>query len=54
MAIELMQLVKDQLFQIINTLIRVSPEARSKVLDWFAVIMNLNIKRTAMQVSYAG
>jgi len=43
--------LKDQLFQIVNTLIRVSPETRSKVLDWFAKIVNLNTKRTAMQVS---
>lgn len=47
-----MQLMKDQLFQIVNALIRVSPEARSKVLDWFAVIIDLNTKRTAMQVRY--
>ena len=43
--------LKDQLFQIVNTLIRVSAETRSMVLDWFAKIVNLNTKRTAMQVS---
>ena len=45
--------MKDQLFQIVNTLIRVSPEAKSRVLDWFAAIMDLNIKRTAIQVRCA-
>ncbi|KAF8459134.1 ubiquitin elongating factor core-domain-containing protein [Terfezia claveryi] len=48
-----LQTTQDQLFHIINTLIRVSPETRSKVLDWFAKIVNLNTKRTALQVDPA-
>lgn len=43
--------LKDQLFQIVNSLIRVSSETRSRVLDWFARTINLNTKRTAMQVT---
>ncbi|KAJ4306774.1 Ubiquitin conjugation factor E4 [Collariella sp. IMI 366227] len=35
---------------IINAFIRASPQARNKVLDWFAYIMNVNHKRRAMQV----
>ncbi|KAL2135928.1 hypothetical protein VTI74DRAFT_6311 [Chaetomium olivicolor] len=34
---------------IINAFIRASPQARNKVLDWFAYIMNVNHKRRAMQ-----
>ncbi|KAF8474888.1 ubiquitin elongating factor core-domain-containing protein [Kalaharituber pfeilii] len=44
------QTTQDQLFQIINTLIRTSPEARNKMLDWFAKVLNLNVKRAAIQV----
>ncbi|KAK3898619.1 ubiquitin elongating factor core-domain-containing protein [Staphylotrichum tortipilum] len=36
---------------IINAFIRASPQARNKVLDWFAYIMNTNHKRRAMQVN---
>jgi ubiquitin conjugation factor E4 B len=39
-----------ELFDIVNTLVRVSPEARERVLDWFALIVNSNHKRRAMQV----
>ncbi|KAG7285408.1 hypothetical protein NEMBOFW57_010035 [Staphylotrichum longicolle] len=35
---------------IINAFIRASPQARNKVLDWFAYIMNVNHKRRAIQV----
>ncbi|KAK4157667.1 ubiquitin elongating factor core-domain-containing protein [Chaetomidium leptoderma] len=35
---------------IINAFIRASPQARNKVLDWFAYIMNANHKRRAIQV----
>ncbi|KAK3304134.1 ubiquitin elongating factor core-domain-containing protein [Chaetomium strumarium] len=37
---------------IVNAFIRASPEARNKVLDWFAYIMNVNHKRRAMQVDH--
>ena len=39
-----------ELFDIINTLIRSSPEARERVLDWFALVINANHKRRAMRV----
>jgi ubiquitin conjugation factor E4 B len=35
---------------IVNAFIRASPQARNKVLDWFAYIMNVNHKRRAIQV----
>lgn len=35
---------------IINAFIRASPEAKNRVLDWFAYIMNVNHKRRALQV----
>ena len=41
---------QNDLFDIINTLVRASPEAREKVLDWFALVLNSNQKRRAMQV----
>lgn len=39
-----------ELFDIVNTLVRASAEARDRVLDWFALIINSNHKRRAMQV----
>jgi ubiquitin conjugation factor E4 B len=41
---------QQELFDIANTLIRVSPEARERVLDWFALIVNSNHKRRAMRI----
>lgn len=41
---------QQDLFDIVNTLIRVSPEARERVLDWFALLVNSNHKRRAMRV----
>ncbi|SPQ20412.1 e70e2b0f-7e15-4eb0-a36e-0c2f4fc09463 [Thermothielavioides terrestris] len=41
---------QNDLRTIINAFIRASPQARNKVLDWFAYIMNVNHKRRAMQV----
>jgi len=38
------------LFEIVNTLVRSSPEAREKVLEWFALVVNSNHKRRAMRV----
>ena len=35
---------------IVNAFIRASPQARNKILDWFAYVMNANHKRRAMQV----
>ncbi|KAK1836114.1 ubiquitin conjugation factor E4 [Podospora conica] len=35
---------------IINAFVRAGPRAKTKVLDWFAYIMNVNHKRRAMQV----
>ncbi len=39
-----------ELFDIVNTLVRSSPETRERVLDWFALVVNANHKRRAMQV----
>jgi ubiquitin conjugation factor E4 B len=41
---------QNELFDIVNQLIRVSPESREKVLDWFALVVNSNHKRRAMRV----
>ncbi|KIV89059.1 hypothetical protein, variant 1 [Exophiala mesophila] len=41
---------QDELFDIVNTLVRASPEARERVLDWFALVVNSNHKRRAMRV----
>jgi len=41
---------QQELFDIANTLIRTSPEARERVLDWFALIVNSNHKRRAMRI----
>ena len=39
-----------ELHDIVATLVRASPEARERVLDWFALIVNSNHKRRAMRV----
>ncbi|KAL2403925.1 Ubiquitin conjugation factor E4 [Exophiala dermatitidis] len=39
-----------ELFDIVNTLVRASPEARERVLDWFALVLNSNHKRRAMRI----
>jgi ubiquitin conjugation factor E4 B len=41
---------QSDLTTIVNAFIRASPQARNKVLDWFAYIMNANHKRRAIQV----
>ena len=41
---------QDDLFDIVNTLVRSSPEAKERVLDWFALTVNANHKRRAMRV----
>ena len=38
------------MFQILNTLIRTSNEAREAVLQYFARVISLNNKRAGMQV----
>ncbi|PBP19477.1 ubiquitin elongating factor core [Diplocarpon rosae] len=37
------------LLDIVNQIVRASPEARNKILDWFAYIVNSNHKRRALQ-----
>ncbi|KAI1616566.1 ubiquitin conjugation factor E4 B [Exophiala viscosa] len=39
-----------ELFDIVNTLVRASPDARDRILDWFALVVNSNHKRRAMRV----
>lgn len=41
---------QSELFDIINILVRTSTEARERVLDWFALVVNSNHKRRAMRV----
>lgn len=41
---------QNELLDIVNPLIRASPEARGRVLDWFGLVVNANHKRTAMRV----
>ncbi|OLL22473.1 Ubiquitin conjugation factor E4 [Neolecta irregularis DAH-3] len=45
------EILYSQLFSIINTIVRTSPEARERVLHWFAAVINLNQKRKAMRVN---
>jgi ubiquitin conjugation factor E4 B len=42
--------LQSSLFQIFNTLVRTSPEARERVLEYFATVVRLNVKRAGMQV----
>lgn len=44
------QLLNSDLLDVTNHLIRASKDARDRVLDWFAIAMNINHKRRAMQV----
>lgn len=41
---------QDDLFAIANAFIRAGPDTRSRTLDWFAYIVNMNHKRRALQV----
>lgn len=41
---------QDELFLIANAFVRASLDTRSRTLDWFAYIMNMNHKRRAIQV----
>ncbi|CAZ79267.1 unnamed protein product [Tuber melanosporum] len=45
-----LQTLQDQLYQIVMMIIRGSPVARAKMLDFFARVINLNLKRGAIQV----
>lgn len=42
---------QSSMFQILNTLIRSSTETREAVLNYFARIISLNVRRAGMQVS---
>ncbi|EGN98229.1 hypothetical protein SERLA73DRAFT_109617 [Serpula lacrymans var. lacrymans S7.3] len=42
--------LQSSLFQIFNTLVRASPESREAVLQYFATAVNLNKRRSGMQV----
>ncbi|PWW75289.1 hypothetical protein C7212DRAFT_280984 [Tuber magnatum] len=48
-----LQTLQDQLHQIVMMIIRSSLEARGKILDFFARVINLNLKRGAIQVDPA-
>jgi len=42
--------VQNSLFQVFNSLVRASPESREAVLQYFARVINLNVKRAGLQV----
>ncbi|KAF8895484.1 ubiquitin conjugation factor E4 [Infundibulicybe gibba] len=42
--------LQSSLFQIFNTLVRASPESREAVLQYFARVISLNVRRAGMQV----
>ena len=42
--------MQNSLFQVFNTLVRASPESREAVLQYFARVINLNVKRAGLQV----
>ncbi|KIO02810.1 hypothetical protein M404DRAFT_27705 [Pisolithus tinctorius Marx 270] len=42
--------LQSSLFSIFNTIVRASPEAREAVLEYFATVIRLNVKRAGMQV----
>ncbi|KAI6042671.1 ubiquitin elongating factor core-domain-containing protein [Pisolithus marmoratus] len=42
--------LQSSLYSIFNTLLRASPEAREAVLEYFATVVRLNVKRAGMQV----
>jgi ubiquitin conjugation factor E4 B len=44
---------QSSLFSVFNTLVRASPESREAVLDYFARVISLNVKRAGMQVDPA-
>lgn len=44
-----LQAHQKDLLDITNTFVRASPESRSRILDWFAYVVNSNHKRRAMR-----
>ncbi|KAL3468330.1 ubiquitin elongating factor core-domain-containing protein [Aspergillus heterothallicus] len=44
------ELISSDLLDVMNHLVRASPEARNRILDWFATALNINHKIRAMQV----
>ncbi|KAL2833417.1 ubiquitin elongating factor core-domain-containing protein [Aspergillus cavernicola] len=44
------ELLSSDILDIVNHMIRASPDARNRILDWFAAALNINHKRRAMQV----
>ncbi|KAL2809946.1 ubiquitin elongating factor core-domain-containing protein [Aspergillus granulosus] len=44
------ELISSDLLDVMNHLVRASPEARNRTLDWFAAALNINHKIRAMQV----
>ncbi|KAL2852853.1 ubiquitin elongating factor core-domain-containing protein [Aspergillus pseudoustus] len=44
------ELISTDLLDVMNHLVRASPDARNRVLDWFATALNINHKIRAMQV----
>ncbi|KAH7885208.1 ubiquitin elongating factor core-domain-containing protein [Phlebopus sp. FC_14] len=45
-----MKSLQSSLFHIFNTLVRASPESREAVLEYFATVIKLNVRRAGMQV----
>ena len=45
-----LRLHQQELFDVANTLIRISPDSRERMLDWFALVVNSNHKRRAMRI----
>lgn len=43
---------QDELFDIVNVMIKTGKEPRERTLDWFALTVNANHKRRAMQVDF--
>lgn len=41
---------QDDLFDLVNSIIKASKASREQMLDWFALVVNSNHKRRAMQV----
>lgn len=43
---------QDELFDIVNVMIKTGKEPRERMLDWFALTVNSNHKRRALQVDF--
>lgn len=44
---------QDELFDVVNVMIKGSKTTRERILDWFALVVNSNHKRRALQVDWA-